>query len=168
MNAPQWRVFWSARSPRERRIFGGGLAACAFIIGYFLLWRPILGDIARIEAELPRLRAQAEEVKRAADEMTRLRAKARPGMVDAAGLPSLVERTASLHGLKAQAVVSQPDSARVEVTIERAPFDAWLAWIDELHRGHHIVVTAARIRALDASGAIRAEAQLARAADLRR
>ena len=169
MNAPQgWRALRIARSARERRLLAAGVAACALVIGYFLLWRPMLGDIARIEAELPRLRAQAEAVKLAADEISRLRAKAPPGTVDAAGLSGVVERTASLHGLKAKAIASQPDGARIDVTIERAPFDAWLAWIDELHRNHRIVVTAARIGALDAPGTIHAEAQLARAADLRR
>lgn len=161
------QAFWQARSARERVVLAGGAGLILLITAYALLWRPLLIDLARMEEQLPRLRAQAAEVARAGDEITRLRAQAPAGALDPAQLASLIERTAATHGLQGRIAALDKSRSRVSVSLERASFDAWMNWVDELHRGHRVVLTSSKLSALDAPGIIRAEAEFALAAELK-
>ena len=159
MLAP-WHAFWQARSVRERRVLAGGIGLSAVLLVYATLWRPMVNDIAHIEEQLPRFRAEAAELAAAAEEHARLRAKAPANIVRPSDVESLLSRSAAGHGLEAR-VASSSGNERITVSVDRAPFESWIGWVDELHRTHRLVIAACRIGALDAPGWIRAEAQFA-------
>lgn len=159
--------FWQARSPRERRVLAGGFGLIVLVGAYALLWRPMLTDLARMEEQLPRLRAQAAQVARAGDEITRLRAQAPAGALDPAQLSALISRTAATHGLQGRVATLDKGRIRVSVSLDRAQFNAWMNWVDELHRGHRVVLASSKVSALDAPGIIRAEAEFALAAEIK-
>jgi general secretion pathway protein M len=158
--------FWLARSVRERVVLVGGLGFVIVLLGYMLLWRPMLQDIARLQEQLPRLRAEAAQIGRAGDEIARLRGKAPPGALNPAQLLPLMERSASNHGLQGNISKANQGSSRIGASFGRVAFSAWISWVDELHRNHRIVLVSSKLSALDAPGIVRAEAEFAPAATL--
>lgn len=152
---------WRTRSARERRILVAGLAVVLLLVTYGWLWRPMVADLARLQDQLPRLRAQAAQLDQAGDEIARLRARAPAGRIERAELGTLLTRSSAMHQIAGVALAPDADGARVKVTLERARFESWLAWIDELHRSHRIVLVSARLSALDAPGMVRIEAEFA-------
>ncbi len=159
--------FWQARSARERIVLVSGPALVVMLLGYVLLWRPMLQDSVRMEEQLPRLRAQAAQIGRAGDEIARLRGKAPAGSLDPAQLATLIERSAATHGLQGSISKADKNSPRVSAAFERVLFSAWVSWVDELHRNHRIVLVSSKLNALDVPGMIRAEAEFAPAAALK-
>jgi len=111
-----------------------------------------------LSVALPRLRAQLEDMRWQREEVLALRkragASAPPGdlavMLRAstaqAAFASAVERIEGLPGGKARMQAGP------------VPFDAWLAWIDVLHRELGVLLDACRIVALDQPGMARVEA----------
>lgn len=154
------RSFWQARSARERMVLAIGAVLVAVLASYGGLWRPLRADLERLADQLPRMRAQATQVKQAAEEIARLRGRAPAGAIERNQLAALLRRLAADHNLPTPALIADADTARVQATFERVGFDAWLAWIDELHRAHRVVVTSARVSALDRPGMVRAEVEL--------
>jgi len=158
--------FWQARSTRERIVLTGGLGMVVMMLGYMLLWRPMLQDTARLQEQLPRLRAEAVQISRAGDEIARLRGKTPPVALHQAQLLPLMERSAATYGLQGNFAQASKGRANVLVSFERAAFNAWTSWVDELHRSHRIVLVSAKLSALDAPGMVRAQAEFAPAATL--
>jgi len=167
MSREQLATFWQARAVRERIVIVGGLGFVVVLLGYMLLWRPMLQDIARLQEQLPRLRAEAAQIGRAGDEIARLRIKAPPGALKPAQLPSLMERSAATHGLQGNISKANKERSKISALFERAPFSAWISWVDELHRNHRIVLVSSKLTALDAPGMVRAEAEFAPAAAIK-
>jgi type II secretory pathway component PulM len=161
------RDFWYARSSRERAALAAGAALILAMITYAFVVRPMRAELARLDDELPRLRAQAMQTRLAAEEITRLRAKPPAGAIERAQLKPLMARLAGTYNLPAPVIVDEPNSTPVKAMFERVNVDQWLQWIDELHRGHRIVLVRARVDALDAPGIARAEAEFVLASGAR-
>jgi len=159
-------TFWQARSARERSVLVGGFGLVVVLLGYMLLWRPMLQDIARLQEQLPRLRAEAAQIGRAGDEVARLRGKALPATQNQQQLLPLMERSAATHGLQGIFAQASNGPSRIRASFERAPFNAWISWVDELHRTHRIVLVSGKLSALDAPGIVRAQVEFAPAAAL--
>lgn len=157
--------FWQARTARERLALILGLTLALALAGYGWLWRPMLADLARLTEQLPRLRAQAAQLQQAGDEIARLRAQAPGGALARDQLEALLARSAAAHQIAGLTLAVDPATQRVKLTLARTRFDAWLAWTDELHRSHRVVLASVRIAALDAPGMVRVEAEFALAAE---
>jgi len=153
--------FWRERSAREQLVLGAGIAIVLALLGYGWLWQPMVADLDRLDEQLPRLRAQAEQMQRAGDEIARLRARPPGGAIDPSQLAALITRSAASHQLTGLRIAPETERRGIQVSMDRARFNAWLAWIDELHRTHRLVVTNVRVHALDAPGMVRIEAEFA-------
>ncbi|HZZ94351.1 MAG TPA: type II secretion system protein M [Usitatibacter sp.] len=150
MNAP---AIWRSRSPRERRVlaWGGGLVAALLFVA--LAWLPLARTHARIEAELPQLRASLAALERQADEVKRLR-----------GIPVVASSATPAGSMPALpgAQVSIPAPGRVHVVAGDVAFSALLDWLAAVQGAQGLHVESAHLEALPTSGRVRADLTLAR------
>lgn len=163
--APDAVGFWGRRSARERRVLAFGAAAVALLAGYGWVWRPMAADLARMDEQLPRLRAQAAHIEQAAAQLATLRAKPPAGTVDAARMADVLGRAAADAGLANGKFAWDAGERRARASFERVGFDAWTAWVDGLHRTHRIVLAGARVQSLGTPGWVRVECEFVPAAD---
>lgn len=148
--------FWATRSERERRVlFYGGIAVIAVIVMLYVLL-PLHMQRKQLRTSLPKLRAEAVALERAAQEAKQLKT-ATVAATNPADRQSF-EDAASIIGLAStsyQIVSSSGDRTAVRIT--QAPFDRLLAWIDALQTHHRLRVEAARLQAQSAPGTVSGE-----------
>jgi type II secretory pathway component PulM len=156
--------FWDRRTAGERRtiaIAGVVLAAAAAIAG----WVEIERSRARLDAELPHLRASIASLERDAEEVKRLRLVT-PDAASAATVrgPSSTQLAtlATQGGGLAGAQITILDDKRVKVAGGDVAFGALLEWLRNAQVTHAMRVESARIEALAAAGRVRAELTLTR------
>ena len=150
MNAP---TFWRSRSARERRVIGVGGAITALLLFIALAWLPLSRSHARLEREMPAVRASLESLQRQADEVRRLRA------LPAVGATSASQgATPPLPG----AQVTSPSPGRLRVVASDVAFSALLDWITAVEAAQGLRVESARVESLPASGRVRADVTLER------
>lgn len=148
--------FWATRSERERRVlFFGGLAVIAVIVILYILL-PLHTQRKQLRTSLPKLRAEAVALERAAHEARELKTAA-AAAPSPAGKQSF-EDAASMIGLApASYEIVSSSSDRTAVRITQAPFDRLLAWVDALQTQHRLRVEAARLQAQSAPGTVSGE-----------
>lgn len=151
MNAPSW---WRSRPARERRVLATGAGAVAGLLFVALVWVPVARTHARLERELPSLRASLETLALQAREVQRLRATPAAQASGAAGAGSLP----TLAG----AQVSIPSPGRVRLAASDVAFSALLDWLAAAEAAQGLHVESAHIEALPTAGRVRAELTLAR------
>lgn len=152
-------------SPRQRRL-ALALAACVALAVVALVAVEGQRTRARLDAELPRLRASIAALERDAAEVKRLRAlPAAPGAAGqrSPGAQSTPLATLATNGGGLQgAQVSVLDDRRVKVTGGDVGFGALLEFLQNAQVTHGMRVENARIEALPTAGRVRAELLLAR------
>ncbi len=150
-------TWWSGRTARERRVF---LVIAALAVGLLALavWVDRERTRARLNAELPRLRASIAALERDAAEVQRLRALP----VAAAGAQSPLATLATNGGGLQGAQISILDERRVKVTGGDVGFGLLLEWLRNAQATHGMRVESARLDALPTTGRVRAELLLTR------
>jgi general secretion pathway protein M len=153
------RDLWQRRSPGERRALAFGAGAAALLIFVAFVWLPLERARARLEREVPELRATIAELDRDAAEVKRLRSM--PAVAKDAGTP--------LAALAAGSVAVPPgtrltlvDPRHVRLAGDDASFGAILDWLGSTAPAQGLRVEGARIEALAAPGRVRADLTLAR------
>lgn len=154
MNTP---AFWSARSPRERRIIAIAGALLAAILCVALVWLPLEQARTRMLGELPKLRASIASLERQAGEVKRLRAAPAASRAPGASLNS-IGNSLPLPGAQVTAL----DDRRVKLTGSDVAFGALLDWLASAQAAHGLRVESARLEALPTAGRVRAELTLSR------
>ncbi|HYF60960.1 MAG TPA: type II secretion system protein GspM [Burkholderiaceae bacterium] len=133
---------WRGMQTRERRIVVGGLGLLAFALLWLLAFEPAWVGRQRLQAELPKLRAQVSQMEGLAAEARRLSAQTPQGADTPQQLRTALERsiaTAGLQGSVAQLTVA---GELIDLRFKAAPFATWLAWFDTALRE-------TRLRAVD-------------------
>lgn len=150
-------AWWSVRSPRERRVLG---AFAALVVGLLalLVWIDSERTRARLNAELPPLRASIAALERDAAEVQRLRALP----VAATGAQSPLATLATNGGGLPGAQIAILDERRVKVTGGDVGFGLLLEWLRNAQATHGMRVESARLDALPTTGRVRAELLLTR------
>lgn len=115
------------RTPREK-----ALLACLAALGLIWLavtqvWQPLQALRHETAARIPRIERALALVQ---SNPVALTAPA----TDARSLPIVITDAADSFGLTINRL--QPEGARVRVTLEDAPFDAVLLWVEALQRDH--------------------------------
>ena len=153
------KTWWIGLSRRERvAVFAAGAIALAAAL-YLLAIEPAARTRARLAAELPRLQAEAAEVRALALEAQRLKTRAL-----AAESPE--QTKAALERLLAEKKL--PDNAireadgRFFLTVRRADAASWLAWLAEVSSALPLRVSSARV-SRTGPGVVDAEVALASA-----
>ena len=150
--------WWAARSPRERRVLGAGTILLLLALA-FVLWFESERTRARLNAELPRLRASIAALERDAAEVQRLRTQ--PAAAPSAGAQSPLVNLATQAGGLPGAQIAVLDDKRVKLTAGDIGFGALLEWLRNAQASHGMRVESARLDAL-AAGRVRAELTLTR------
>jgi general secretion pathway protein M len=122
-------TFWTSRTPRERILIAGLALVLAIYLPLAAVWQPLqrqrttlTGDIARYAHAATALSAiPAGSV-------------AYPGVAADTPLPGIITDTAAAFLLTIRRL--QPTESAVDITLDDAPFDAVLLWIDALERDH--------------------------------
>jgi general secretion pathway protein M len=150
----QW---WIGLSRRERAaVFAAGAIVLAAAL-YLLAIEPAARTRARLSAELPRLQAEAAELRALALEAkqlkTRVLAVESPEQTRAAVARLLAEKNIP------DAALREADG-RVILTVKRADAASWLAWLNEVSSALPLRVSSARV-ARAGPGLVDAEVALA-------
>ena len=150
-------AWWSGRAPRERRVLRA-IAVLVAAVLLLLVWVDSERTRARLNAELPRLRASIAALERDAGEVQRLRAlPAAP-----AGTQSPLATLATNGGGLPGAQIAIVDERRVKVTGSDVGFGLLLEWLRNAQVTHGMRVESARLDALPTTGRVRAELLLTR------
>lgn len=148
--------YWQSRPPRDRALIV--LVAAITVLGllYAYVWMPMNETRARLRAELPKLRGDAQQMQAQAKEIARLKA-APPAQGSAGPLEKLNQsaEAAGMGGAPPQVTQLAPD--RVQVMIAATPFDRWIAWLGDLAAESGIRVESAQVNATGEPGVVRVQ-----------
>ena len=152
---------WRGRSPRERLVIGAvGLVVLAAIAWAFL-WLPMDRHRARLETELPALRASVVQMRAQAVEVKRLKATTpRTQAANPAPLASLLSAGTLAQGLPG-ARLAPVDGKRVRLAVDDASWPRLVEWVSAAQSLHGLTAEAATVEALPAAGRVKAEFVLA-------
>lgn len=145
----------AALNPRERLLLvvaGGVIAAAVVILG---IWQPLRD---RHDAELARI----ARYDRMLTTLARLPDEAAP-VTDPRPIATILAQTAAAQGL----VILRLDTPKPEtaaLTLQDAPFETLVLWMDGLNRDSGLVVASATIRRAEVPGNVSADLSLERAA----
>lgn len=138
---------WLAgRSARERALLACGAAALILAVLILGLWQPLRASRA---ADLARS-ARYDQLTRALAELPATTTTARPPP-DPRPIAAVLTQTAAAQGLAILRLDTPlPDSA--SLTLQDAPFDTLILWIDGLTRDAGLAVTSITLRRSEATG----------------
>lgn len=143
------------RSQREVRAAVAVSIVVALMLIYALAWLPLQRTRARLDAELPALRASLATMQREADEAKRLSA-----------LPAAANQQAPVGSLvsgpPAGAQVTVVDPKRVRLVASDAAFTTLLEWMIAAQASHGLRVESARLDALPAAGRVKGDIVMSR------
>lgn len=134
----QLLAFWHARPPRERTIYGVGGSLLLGLFLYTSAWMPLQEGRSQLHKKLPLLRQQAAQM--AAEEREAVRLKALPPpAADNLSPQDGIAAAANEAGVKAgQYQLAPAANNRINITVARINFDAWLQWLQILQAKHHL------------------------------
>lgn len=139
---------------RERVLLGDGAALLAAALVIWGIWQPMRSHNA---AELARIGRYDHMIAA----LARLPARAQT-VSDPRPIATIVAQTAAAQGLQVLRLdTPKPDSATL--TLQDAPFETLVLWIDGLNRDAGLGVTAVTIRRAAAAGSVSADLSLERA-----
>ncbi len=129
MNAKE---YWRQLQPREQTMLLAGGIAAAVLLLYALVWDPFNQSVRQLQQSVAAERVTLAAMQHAAREVVQLRGGQASG-ARAQSLLTLVDETARSHGLGNALTKVEPNGRHaVHVTLEGAPFDTVLQWIDTL------------------------------------
>ncbi len=148
---------WWLGLPRRERVMAAAAGSFALLaLLYLAAIEPAWKARERLEAELPRLRAQAAEVGSLAQEAKRLTSRG-VAVASAAAAGVALEQSltrANLAGVR----VAVLDERRLAVSAKAVPVTQWLAWVEEAARESRLRIAAARISRTPVRALVDAEA----------
>lgn len=142
--------FWQERTAREQAIIVIGGALLAIGLAYAYAWLPVAESRARLMSELPRLRAQAQQIRIDAAEIERLR-----GATTAAPRDLKAALTAASVKLARDSTVSAEPDGRVRVVFASVRADDWVTWVSALAIEQGIRIVEVRVDTLEAAGTVK-------------
>ena len=144
---------YAALSQRERRmLLAGAVAAVAIVIFGILL--PLDRSVTHAQQRLAKKHADLAWMQGVAPEIA---ASAPPPAATGESLLVIVDRSARESGLASALAGSEPGGpGNLSVRLEKAPFDALVAWLARLAQQNGVVVDSATIEKAGAPGVVNA------------
>lgn len=145
-------TFFANRTQREKLLLAAmaGLALLWLVVTQ--LWLPLQAYRRDIAARIPRIERALVQVKNA-DPLL-------PQVADPRATSSIITATADAFGLKISLL--QPQDTQTQITLEDAPFDTVLLWIEALQREDALRLVDLTLTRRPAPGVVGATLTLAR------
>lgn len=156
------RLWWDGLQPRERIIFGGGLALAIVMLVWGLVWQPLGRERARLGEEVEVQRRELALV-RAVSAIPSTGANPAAVKLDRQGksLLALVDASARDANLESQLKRVEPIGARsVRASFEFAPFDTIVGWLELLAKSYGVRVTDLSVDRAEGNGLVSARITL--------
>lgn len=134
-------TWWQALTANERRLLLLGAPLALLLLGWALLWHPLVLKRAQLTQDVENQRRDLAYVRVGAAEVEGLRATGTRSRADRQGrsLLALADATARGAGLEEALKRVEPVGSRsVRVSFEAATFDALAHWIEELSRNYGV------------------------------
>ncbi len=145
-----WQQRWETWTRRERRMVVAMLGAVGLALVYLLLLDPALSGRAKLQRDLPKLRADAAEMSGIAAGAARL-----PKPVAGGTLQAVLEASLQVAGLKAE--VNARDGGAVVVKCDKLPYNAVAAWAFKAAREAGAQIESATVGTAGEGGRVNAE-----------
>jgi len=150
------RIWWLGLARRERIMTAAVGSLAVLVVLYLVALEPAWKTRQRLGAELPRLRAQAEEINALAQEAKRL--TSRGVAVESAGAAKVALEQALAQANLGGVRVAVLDDRRISVSAKGVPVTQWLAWAEEAARESRMQIAAVRIARTPIRAVVDAEA----------
>lgn len=152
----QLRAWWVGLGRRERALTAAAGSFALLVFIYLAALEPAWKARARLDVELPRLRAQAAEIDALAQEAKRLTSGGVAAESAGAARVALEQALAraNLGGVR----VAVLDERRLTVSAKGVPVTQWLAWAEEAARESRLSIAAVRISRTSVRAVVDAEA----------
>lgn len=135
--------WWRTLQTRERRILGTGAVLTALVLLYLIAFEPAFDGRRKLEAELPKLRAQLAQMEGLGAEARRLAGQAsQQGSDTPQQIRAQLEQSIEAAGLKGSMSQLSVAGELIDLRFKGVSFAAWLAWFDTALRE-------TRLRAVD-------------------
>lgn len=135
----QW---WNDLSTQERRalILGGGLTA--LLLGYLMLWQPLMTAVAKERRTLTSQESTLAWMELAALDAQVLRKSLRSQTAASGGsLLGIIEKTGDAHGIRGYIQRIEPTGDReAQIWMDQVAFDRLIQWLETLQNNHGVVV----------------------------
>ncbi|HET6545888.1 MAG TPA: type II secretion system protein M [Rhodanobacteraceae bacterium] len=155
--------WWQNLAPRERRVFGIGVAVALSLLVWAFVWHPLDVRRSALEQSTAADRDALAYVRVATAEVARLRAAGMRSRSSRQGksLLALADATARGAGLESSLKRVEPVGSRsVRVSFEFANFDALMRWLEDLSRDYGVEASDLSADRADAVGLVNARVTL--------
>jgi len=150
---------WSRRSAGERRMLAAAAAAAAVLLFAAFVWLPLERARARLEREVPGLRADVAALEGDAQEVRRLRSM--PPTAAAAAHRPLAALAAGALAVPPGARLTLADERHLRLAAGDVDFAKLVEWLASTQASEGLRVESARVEALATRGRVRADITLA-------
>jgi general secretion pathway protein M len=157
------RAWWDALQLRERRTLGVGGVVVALLLGWALLWYPLMHARADLDKRVARQRGDLAWMQQALGEAHELHAQGARGRADRQGksLLALTDVTARASALAGPLKRVEPAGGKsVRVSFEVANFDSLMDWLGALARDYGVQATDFSADKIEGPGLINARVTL--------
>ena len=157
------RAWWSALQSRERRMLGVGAVVVALLLGWALLWYPLMHARADLGKRVASQRADLAWMRQALGAANELHAQGARGRGERQGksLLALADVSARGSGLAGALKRVEPAGGKsVRVSFEVADFDALMNWLDTLAHDYGVQATDFSADKVEGLGLVNARATL--------
>lgn len=138
---------WSTFSSKEQSMLIALLFITLCFLLYAFVWQPVQSSRERLIRMIPEKKAKLILMRSQAAEIEGLRGQFNFIRIHSGGLKAAVEVSAKVNGLMPTfaPTVQNSEANRLEVTLNKVRFDAWLKWAESLQSQHHVRVLSCRI-----------------------
>ncbi len=152
--------WWATKTPTERRIVAGVVAMALAALGWWLVWQPLVRDIAAMRVTQTRDASALLAATTMANELAGLARASAPD--PAMNARAELERVLAQQGLRSAVTQLEWQDGRARLVLADVNFDALVAALEALQRDARLRVVDGTLTARIEPGAVRAELTVAR------
>jgi general secretion pathway protein M len=157
------RAWWNGLQARERRMLGVGGAVVAVLLGWALVWYPVVHARADLDRRVASQREDLAWMRQASGEARQLRAQGTHGRAERQGKSLLALADVSARGAGLAGALKRVEPAggkSVRLNFEVADFDALMNWLDALAHDYGVQATDLSVDKVEGLGLVNARATL--------
>ncbi|MDM8563821.1 type II secretion system protein M [Candidatus Marithioploca araucensis] len=140
-------TFWlNQLAPRERRVLIIGAVTLVIMMGYFMLWEPLVTARAQLENVVAAQKTTLRWMTDAAAEVKQLRFNTSPTKTHKQSLLNLIDKSIRTGRLaKTNKRIEPKGKQEVQVRFKAVSFTALMRWLGQLYNQHQVEMSQIRI-----------------------